>query len=254
MTLGGASVEVGIAELYEIASGVPGQVPSVVHGPTTRGLDVSTPAPSLSRGRRAQVTDLVRRLCGAVDLVEIRVVGHAPGVADLRGCLVRQVDTDLWVTRRGDTIAISETGSGRSMLTAALGVCAGRAVDEVTDTPSVVADRVSRMTTDRVRHAEIVALRGESRRWPVVAVVDTPAGRTLTVTRASVTGLRTTLQSGTAPRIGAAVQAVLAAASGADAGRDCPRAQGVAPAVIAGPLYPIGSSGVRLPFVSNGGV
>ncbi|KIQ19415.1 ESX secretion-associated protein EspG [Rhodococcus sp. MEB064] len=250
-------ITLDIAELgYVLGHARLGPLPTVL-GPTPPG--VGDGAGLAVRGLLTPTGAVQRRLLGVLTTVtspswsvEVRVVSHPGNGAESRYSLCgNHTGVSVWVTSSGGSMTF-DAGHGDSArtLVSALGTLQGELLDTVHDATAVVAERLSTLVPQCTRHVEIVGLTHGSgpavRVGPVVAVYDSPSGRILASTSSDADGHSwTTLSSGTLPRLTSAVRGVISAATAESSPPDH---------LVAPRRQPMGSSGVRLPFVSNGGV
>ncbi|MBY6539097.1 ESX secretion-associated protein EspG [Rhodococcus sp. BP-349] len=184
--------------------------------------------------------------------VDIRTVGHSVGVEDARACLCgNDIDDPVWLVASAGSVTVTRLDTDAAVLIAAwLGDAAGAPIDPLSEYTDVLAAGFEDVVPHCTHHTEIVGLRHDhgvaTTVDPSIAVYDSDSGRVLTTTVQDPSGRSSTsVRSATPVRTVGALRSLITSLE---------RRSILDEHLVGVSAQPIGSSGVRLPFVSNGGV
>ncbi|KQU35814.1 MULTISPECIES: ESX secretion-associated protein EspG [unclassified Rhodococcus (in: high G+C Gram-positive bacteria)] len=184
--------------------------------------------------------------------VDVRIVGHSTGIENRRGCLCgNDIDDPVWMTASEGSVTITRVDTDVAALIAAwLGDAAGAPIDPLTEYTDVLTAGIEDVVPHCTRHTEIVGLRHDhgvtTTVDPSIAVYDSDSGRVVATTVQDPAGRSSTsVRSATPVRTVGALRSLITSLE---------RRSILDDHLVRVSAQPIGSSGVRLPFVSNGGV
>ncbi|MBM7416768.1 MULTISPECIES: ESX secretion-associated protein EspG [Nocardiaceae] len=184
--------------------------------------------------------------------VDVRTVGHSTGIVDARGCLCgNEIGDPVWMVASEGSVTITRVDTDVAAFIAAwLGDAAGAPIDSLTEYTDVLRAGLEDVVPHCTRHTEIVGLRHDhgvaTTVDPSIAVYDSVSGRVIATTVQDPTGRSSTsVRSATRVRTVGALRSLITSLE---------RRSILDDHLVGVSAQPIGSSGVRLPFVSNGGV